>query len=206
VAVTWGGIVSTFAIVILLATSSQAQTSPSGPQADRSTSGHNNIIPCDSLPAGAVRAVPAPFDRYMQFKCFEALGQGLGPVENFHWADPRGFGMGLSATSAAGRPDANGQMQFPFSWYTQLVPVALSPKEQQALRTDFRQAITPRFLVGATILELKAVTSNAEQKRIYLIVPDTKPGPPKWLLGFECNGACYRDDRQPMTFFGEPNG
>jgi len=142
----------------------------------------------------------------MRFKCFEALGQGLGPVDNFHWADPNGHGMGLSATSASGTPDASGQRRLPFSWYTQLVPISLSTAEQQALRDDFKQAILPRFLTGTTILELKAMTSNDELKRIYLVVPDTKPGPPKWLLGLECNGACFREDHQPLMFFGEPNG
>jgi hypothetical protein len=201
------GIAIAVTVTVLLAAPAPAQTPPSGQQTYH-PSGKNDPIACDRLPfpAGAVTAVPAPFDRYMRFKCFEILGQGLGPVENFHWADQAGHGIGLSSSSAAGSPDASGQRQFPFSWYTQLVPAALSPAEQQALRADFKQAITPRYLTGASILELKATTSNAEQKRIYLIVPDTKPGLPRWLVGLECNGACFRDDPQPMIFFGEPNG
>ena len=195
-----------FAVAVLLATPAHAQTPPSGEQTYR-PSGKNNPIPCDRLPfpAGAVTAVPAPFDRYMRLKCYEVLGQGLGPVENFHWADRLGHGIGLSSTSAAGSPDASGQRRFPFSWYSQLVPLVPSPAEQQALRTDLKQAIAPRYLTGS-ILELKATTSNAEEKRIYLIVPDTKPGPPQWLVGLECNGACFRDDPQPLIFVGEPNG
>jgi len=196
-----------FAVAVLLATPAHAQTPPSGEETYR-PSGKNNPIPCDRLPfpAGAVTAVPAPFDRYMRLKCYEVLGQGLGPVENFHWADRLGHGIGLSSTSAAGSPDASGQRRFPFSWYSQLVPLVPSPAEQQALRTDLKQAIAPRYLTGSSILELKATTSNAEEKRIYLIVPDTKPGPPQWLVGLECNGACFRDDPQPLIFVGEPNG
>jgi hypothetical protein len=162
-------------------------------------------MPCDLLPAGAVRDVPPPFDRYMRFVCFEVTGQGLGPVENFHWADPRGMGILLSAGSAAVRPDSNGQIRIRPSWYTKLIPVALSPQDQQKLRKDFEQAIVPKYLTGTTILELNAVTSNAENKRIYLIVPDAGPKPPKWLMGLECDGACFHDDPQPMMFFGEPN-
>lgn len=67
----------------------------------------------------------------------------------------------LCATSAAGSPDANGQARFPFSWYTQLVPVALSPAAWRVLRTDFKRAILPRFLTGTAILELQAIPSNA---------------------------------------------
>jgi hypothetical protein len=201
------GIAIAVTVTVLLAAPAPAQTPPSV-QWYRSTSGKNNPIPCERLPlpTGAVTAVPAPFDRYMRLQCWEVAGQGLSPVENFHWANQAGDGIGLSSSSAAGSPDASGQRQFPFSWYTQLVPAVLSPIEQQALRADFKQAIAPRYLTGASILELKATTSNAEQKRIYLIVPDTKPGLPRWLVGLECNGACFRDDPQPMMFFGEPNG
>jgi hypothetical protein len=87
----------------------------------------------------------------------------------------------------------------------QLEAVALSPTEQVALQKDFGQAIVPSFLVGTTILELKAVTSNAQEKRVYLVVPDVKRGPPRRLLGLECNGACFTVDPQPMMFVGEPD-
>jgi len=148
----------------------------------------------------------------MQFECNKYLGQGLHAVDGFHWADPRGYGIGLSSASAAGSPDANGNRSFRFSWYTQLMPIKLAVVEQQALRADLKQAgpALPRFLNDsvideATILELKAITSNGEGKRILLIVPDARPGLPKWLAGFECNGSCFREDTQPMAFSGRPN-
>jgi len=193
-------------VIISFAASSNAQTSQSGYRTYRATAGPNHTIPCSGLPAGAVKAVPAPFDRYMQFECNALTGQGLRSVDGFHWMNDDGMGMGLSATSTAGGPDAKGQMHFPFSWYAQLDPIPLTAAQQQVMRKEFEQAVLPRFLTGATILELKAMTSNAEEKRIYLIVPDTKPGLPKWLVGLECNGACFREDPQPMRFLGEPNG
>ncbi len=140
------------------------------------------------------------------------LGQGLRAVDGFHWADPSGHGIGLSATSVAGGPDASGRRNLRFSWYTRLVPIALSPAEQQTLRADLKQKAPtrPRFLDDAaiddaTMLEMQATTSNAEEKRILLIVPDTRPGPPEWLAGFECNSVCFQQDTQPLAFAGRPN-
>ena len=198
--------VAVFAAILLMAVSSWAQTPQSSPQVFRATPGHNNDVPCDHLPAGAVHSVPPPFNRYMRFRCSEFLGQGLGPVENFHWADPNGHGIGLVASSAAGPAEAGGQRHFPLSWYTQLEPMPLSLADQEALRADFKQVIQPRFLTGTTFLELEAKTSNGEVKRIYLVVPNAKVTRPKWLLGFECNGACFREDHEPLMFIGEPNG
>lgn len=187
---------------LVLAASAYAQSPPAPTQPG---SGGNPTIPCDRLPAGAVKSVPPPFDRYMKFGCTKQLGQGLNPVDGFHWRDPNGLGIGLSSSKQIGGPDAAGHAHFPFSWYVALQPVPLSAQDQQALRKAFERAILPRFLDGATILEMKALTSNAEEKRIFVVVPDTRPGAPKWLVGLECNGACFTDDPDPMIFAGEPN-
>jgi hypothetical protein len=199
------------AFIILAATAGQAETTtvyrPASPPA-----ASNPFVPCDHLPAAAVKSIPPPFDRYMQFQCHIALGQGLRSVDGFHWANRRGYGTVLSSTSTAVTTDANGLKHFKFSWYTKLTPVTLSAPEIGALRTSLKNAIEtlPRFLDEAAIdtaayLELKALTSNGEDKRILLVVPDTKPGFPVWLAGFECNGVCFRDDPEPMGFAGRPN-
>jgi hypothetical protein len=166
--------------------------------------GGNDPVPCTQLPAAAAKSVPAPFDRYMRFACNRVTGQGLGAVEGFHWADPNGLGIGLSASKPSA-PDAKGVRQFPLSWYTKLQPVTLSDADQTALRTDFQKILQPAYIDRAKILELQATTSNAEDKRIVLILPNDKPGLPEWMLGFECNGVCFRDDREPLMFAGQPN-
>ena len=176
-----------------------AQTAP-----PKASSGGNDVVPCTNLPAAAVNSVPAPFDRYMTFVCYRFAGQGLRAVDGFHWASPQGFGINLSA-SKPGPPDAKGNLTLPFSWYTRLQPVELSSKDQATMATDFKRVVRPEYVDGAKILELRATTSNAEEKLIVLVVPDDKPGLPKWLLGFECNGSCFHDDPQPMLFAGEPN-
>ena len=128
-------------IAFLAASSCQAQTAASGPTYWRALPIGNFIMSCDRLPPGAVKFIPAPFDRYMQFECNKYLGQGLHAVDGFHWADPRGYGIGLSSASAAGSPDANGNRSFRFSWYTQLMPINLAVVEQQARcgRTSSKQ-------------------------------------------------------------------
>jgi hypothetical protein len=193
-------------LALTLAASASAQSPPPGAGSTPRAPSGNPAIPCDQLPAAAVKSPPPPFDRYMRFGCTAQLGQGLNPVEGFHWRDQNGLGIGLSSSKQVGGPDAAGQVHFPFSWYVKLQSVALSAEDQQALRKTFERAILPRFLTGATILEMEAVTSNADEKRIFLVVPDTGPSAPKWLVGFECNGACFKDDPEPMMFVGEPNG
>lgn len=193
------------AIAVTLVGSAIAQSPPADQKVYRESAGRNEIVPCDGLPAGAVKAVPPPFDRYMAFQCNALTGQGLRPVDGFHWMDQDGMGIGLSSSMQVGGPGGDGQAHFPFSWYAELNAVALSGDEQRALHNDFAKEIYPRYLDGATILELRAKTSNGENKRIFLIVPDTAPGFPKWLLGLECNGACFTEDRRPMMFQGAPN-
>lgn len=194
------------AIVISLVGSAFADASPSGQKVYRASSGRNEIVPCDSLPAGAVKTVPPPFDRYMLFECNALTGQGLRPVDGYFWRNQKGTGVGLSSSMQVGGADASGQVRFAYSWYAELTAVVMSGDEQRALHKDFAKEIYPRYLNGATILELRAKTSNGEDKRIFLIVPDPASGPPKWLLGLECNGACFTEDRQPMMFQGAPSG
>ncbi len=104
-----------------------------------------------------------------------------------------------------GSSDTKAGVSFPFSWYTKLAPLPLSALQQDALRADFKDAIRPPFLKGSTILEVEVTTSNGENKNIVLIVPDAQSARPKWLLGLECNGTCFREDTEPMMFIGEPN-
>ncbi len=184
---------------------SQAQAAgPSSPRS-RATVDDNAKLRCDHIPSTDITAVPAPLDRYMNLVCGE-VGQGLAPVDGFHWADPvNHFGMRLSAGSADVHPDAKGRVNFSLSWYTKLVSVPLSSAEQRTAGADFQKITSGHFPDNIIVLELRATTSNAEEKRIYLIVPDEKPGLPEWLVGFECNGACFRDDDQPMMFVGHPN-
>ena len=171
-----------------------AQTSPNG----------NPVVPCTNLPAAAVKAIPAPFDRYMQFVCYRAAGQGLRAVDGYHWAAQQGFGIDLSS-SQPGPPAADGSRRFPLSWYTKLQPVDLSASDQERLRSDFLKGFRDEVLKDVQILELRATTSNAEEKRIFLVLPKGKLDRPPWLLGLECNGSCFHDDPEPMLFSGEPN-
>lgn len=151
---------------------------------------------CEPLPPEAVRAVPAPFDRYMRVMCRDPVGQGLQATEGYHWTAPGGQSIGLSALSATSSPDADGRRQFPASWYVELTPVDLTQAEQRRLKQDFRRAITRRYLDKAVILKLQARTSNGERKLIFLVLPDARPRP-AWLIGLECNGACFREDADP---------
>jgi hypothetical protein len=140
----------------------------------------------------------------MRFVCYKVAGQGLRAVDGFHWASPQGFGLDMSS-SKSGPPDADGNRQLYLSWYTRLQPVEPSASDQAIMAGDFKKVIKPEFIDGAKFFELRATTSNADEKRIVLVVPDDKPGLPKWLLGFECNGSCFHDDPEPMMFWGEPN-
>lgn len=158
---------------------------------------------CDALPPGAVQSVPAPFDAFMRLVCRDPLGQGLQAAAGFRWAAPGGMPIGLSATSAAGGPDAAGMRHFPTSWYTELSPVEASPVEQRRLKENLKRAIRPGVLDKAVVLKLRARTSNGEDKLIVLILPGTGPKP-AWLIGLECNGTCFREDRDPLVFAGSP--
>ena len=146
--------------------------------------------------------MPPPFDRYMRLMCRDPVGQGLQAMEGYRWTAPEGQPIGLSALSATGGPDADGLRRFPTSWYVELTPVNLTQAEQRRLRQDFRRAIQPRYLDRAAILELRARTSSGERKLIFLVLPDTRARTPEWLIGLECNGACFREDAEPLVFAG----
>jgi hypothetical protein len=166
----------------------------------------NSPVSCDELrfPPAAAKTVPTPFDRYMRFSCHRATGQGLGPVDGFRWINPKGLGMALSATSAAGGPDAKGKMHFPYSWYTRLEAVDMPAEDQNALKSDLKRYVRANLLEGASVLELRATTSNAEEKRIVLLVWDGGREPLKGPLVLECNGVCFRDDAEPLILMGQP--
>ena len=185
--------------------------SPTSAQAVRGGASNPGVAPaagpaasCEGLPLEAVRAVPAPFDRYMRLMCRDPVGQGLQAAEGYRWTAPGGLPIGLSALSASGGPDADGPRRFPASWYVELTPVDLTQAEQRGLRQDFRRAITPRYLDRSAILELRARTSSGERKLIFLVLPDAKARTPAWLIGLECNGACFREDAEPLVFAGSP--
>lgn len=129
----------------------------------------------------------------------------MQPVAGFRWTAPGGQLIGLTALSAMVGWDADGQPRIPTSWYVALTPVSLSPAEQRRLKGDFERAIRRRYLDRATILELRARTSNNEEKRIFLVLPNAGPRPPAWLIGLECNGACFREDPEPLMFAGSPS-
>ena len=156
---------------------------------------------CESLPPEAVTSVPAPFSSYMRLMCRDPVGQGLQPVEGFRWMVPGGQPIGLTATSAGGT-DADGLRHFPASWYVELSPVNLPPSDQRRLKRDFRRAIRPGLLTKASVLELRAKTSNGEGKLIFLVLPETGQARPAWLIGLECNGTCFRQDAEPLIFAG----
>lgn len=147
---------------------------------------------CDQLPPGAVKAVPAPFDRYMILTCDNGAGQGLGPAADQRWRDVNEGAAALTAGAGG------------FGWYASLRATPLSSADQDKLRADFDGQISARFLTGSTILSMLASTSSGVQERIYLIVPDTRPGPPAWLVGLQCKGACFSEDADPVQFLGEP--
>lgn len=159
---------------------------------------------CGRLPPEAVATVPPPFDRYMQLICNDHLGQGLRAAEHSHWANQQGLGLDLSASKQVG-PDAQGRVDFPFSWYRKLEPVILSEAEQRAMLADLNRLFVLDKLGDAVVLEVRAPTSNAEEKRIVLVIPRDGQAPPKWLFGIECNGTCFRDDPEPMAFAGGRN-
>ena len=161
-------------------------------------------IPCSQMPPAAAKAVPAPFDRYMRFECNRLTGQGLAPVKGFHWTNAVGVSIGLSS-SRSGPPAPDGSRQFPLSWYTKLQPVDLSTGDQDRLRSDFRKGFRDEVLKDVQILELRAMTSNAEEKWIFLVLPKGKLEHSPLLLGLECNASCFHDDPEPMLFSGGPN-
>jgi hypothetical protein len=205
--------VALIGLTCLLATShARAQAPGDGPLFYKASKEVSSGFSCADLPSGAARTVPAPFDSYMHFSCDKSLGQGLIPADGFHWYVGQGIGITLSSTSAAGNADAYGRRNFPFSWYTRLVPVSLTSADEKSLRASLRREISgpPLFLNQAAInkaslLEMSAKTSNAEEKRILIVVPGTEPGLPEWFVGFECNGACFRQDTHPLKFVDRPH-
>jgi hypothetical protein len=159
---------------------------------------------CARLPPDAAVTVKAPLDRYMQLICNNRTGQGLRAAAGSHWANQQGLGLDLSASKQMG-PDAQGRVDFPFSWYRKLETVSLSEAEQRAMLKDLNRLFVLDKLGAATVLEVTATTSNGEEKRVVLVVPRDGEASPKWLFGVECNGACFREDPQPMAFAGSRN-
>ncbi len=195
---------ATLIAAVLTGGPTSAQTAPERTPSPGAAPPGRAATSCEGLPPEAVRAVPAPFDRYMRLMCRDPVGQGLQAAEGYQWIARGGQPVGLSALSAVGGPDADGLRRFPTSWYVELTPMNLTLPEQRRLKQDFRQAIQPRYLDRAAILELRARTSNGEEKLIFLVLPDAGSRTPAWLIGLECNGACFRRDAQPLMFAGSP--
>lgn len=148
---------------------------------------------CSVLPASAVRAVPAPFDTYMDLVCTHA-GQALRPKPGFQFLFREGP-MYLTALNPA-----TPQRMGPSEHFTALRVDPLSEAEAAALRADLHTIMSNPVIDASTIIRMREETSTGAIKQIYLLIP-TGPGP---VVGMECVHDCrpIRDD--PWFFTIQP--
>ena len=144
-------------------------------------------IACDSLPADAVRTVPAPLDRYVTLTCTRA-GQALKPVGGAYWV----FDIGstwLAATNPKGPS--------PTDHYRQIAFTPLSKAELAALRQAMAAMNPDPAVLQRDMLRFTLMTSWGKEKQLFLLPPMAKG---ENILGFECVNGCHNLKRDGWFF------
>jgi hypothetical protein len=152
-------------------------------------------LPCDGLPASAVRSVPAPFDAYLDLVCTKA-GQAIKAKPGFVFEFKEGR-FYLNALN----PDHPDQFSLT-THYTALINAPLSEAEAAGLRADLHTIADNPVIDASTILRLRIDTSTGAKKQIYLLIP-TNGGT---VLGMECVKDCKPIAEDPWFFAIEPDG
>jgi hypothetical protein len=149
------------------------------------------LVPCASISAAAVTAVPAPFDRFMRLVCYNSSGQALLPVDGFDWVQGKNA---LGLASMDDRPGPNGQPRFGITWYVSLTPRDISAGDDAALRRVLLQEIKPEFINRSRIIEMDAETSAGELKQEFIISPADPAATHGIKLLLECHVFCQGSD------------
>ncbi len=145
-------------------------------------------ISCDSLPADAVKTVPAPFDRYVRLGCTQ-LGQALKPAKGYQWRFQEGP-MWLMATAEATK----------HAYFVRLSADPLSPVEIDALRRELRKVSSDPYLMRRQIIRLSETNSAGFKKELYLLLPPADAPAGTEVQGMECITHCRPIDQDPWTF------
>lgn len=158
------------------------------------------VVPCDNLPAGAVTAVPPPFDQYLELVCTQA-GQALAPVDGYRWIFETGYVWRVQST--------NFRSPAPSDHFVRLIADPLSEAEAASLRDELTNSIRFRRLTGGaepsaverTIIRLSVQRSWGGVSQIYLFVPPQGASREANVLGMDCGNADCRPIYRNTLFF-----
>lgn len=165
------------------------------PQATADTDGGIEIA-C-RLPAGAVTALPAPFDKYMTLTCTRT-GQALKPVDGYQWVFP--FVGNRTMWLTANSPD--GKDLVPGTHFTTLSVEMPDGDRLKTFKDEMSRMLNSPLVYQSTILRLAEVTSNGEHKEIYLLIPPESAKAN--VLGIECVEDCIPMEQEPWLFIVTP--
>lgn len=146
-------------------------------------------IPCDGLPATAVKTVPAPFDTYLDLVCTKG-GQAIKAKPGFRLQFEQGA-FYLNAINPARPGDISRTAH-----YTALTDSPLNADEARTLRADLHSIADNPMIDTATILRLRIETSTEAKKQVYLLVPANGGH----VLGMECATDCQPITKDPWFF------
>ena len=152
------------------------------------------IVPCETLPPTAVRAVPSPLDQYVTLVCTRS-GQALKPVNGYQWVFDQGA-QWLTATNPK-RPSKDDH-------YTAIAYKPLSPDELAALRAELAKLQPRPEVLMRPILRFSVSTSWGAEKEIYILPPSDGSDAP--ALGMECIHSCRPIETDPWFFAIVPAG
>lgn len=179
-------------LVVVAATllAGPAAAEPSKPSTSRPNEVADALtIPCDVLPASAVKIVPPPLDQYVTLVCTTS-GQALKPIKAA-WMFDQG-----ALWPSAGKPSGPDKTDH----YTRLEYKPLGADELAALRAELGKLNPASDALTRNILRFAVTTSWGAQKELYLLPPSEGAGPDARTLGMECIHSCRPIDRDPWFF------
>jgi hypothetical protein len=158
------------------------------------------VVPCD-LPPDAVKAVPAPFDGYMELACNQG-GQQLRPVDGFRWIADAGS-IWLSAMNPD-KPLPDPATLPHTVYFTRLETAAVPAEHVAALREALKALTKDPVILQSNVLKMNVWTSTGDRKQIYLLVPQVPPSRQHPVVGMECHTECLPIKDDPMFFEVRP--
>jgi hypothetical protein len=176
--------------VIAFAGSGHAQTSDAPTIIKPGPDAGPLFIPCDSLPADAIKTLPPPLDQYASLVCTRS-GQALKPTDGTQWVFDSGAMM-LSAT--------NPQSPSPGDHYTAIAFSPMSDADVTTLRTDMKTLNPEPDVLQRGILRFEVATSSGDHKQIYLLPPAKDAPKGAHVIGMECIHHCQPIGQDPWFF------
>jgi hypothetical protein len=153
-------------------------------------------FPCHGLPPGAVEAVPAPFNAYMEIVCTR-VGQSLIPKKGLAFIGPDHLPHGFLAYASEDPVSAN-------VYFTALNIRDLDENSTTKLRAELRKLTNVPALLQARIIWMDEATSTGRKKQLVLLIPPS--GADIAVQGMECNTDCLPITEDPWFFSVEGHG